>query len=384
MRLSVAILTAEKREHDRDYANPTPSFGAAPEALLQGFKSLPEVEVHVISCVREPVVAPEKLADNIWYHALHVPQIGWLRTGYQGCLRAVRKKLCAIRPDIVHGQGTEHNNALCAVFSGFPNVVTIHGNMKALAEFYRAPFGNYYWLTARLETLALRRTAGVFCNSAFTENEVAPRARRTWRVPNAVRRDFFLPPAASRTSKNILLNLGVVCDYKRQLDLVDVAERLHERGHAVEFWFAGACVADSPYGRAFLEKIRVAEPAGYARYLGVKNAGELVALLDTVPALVHFPLQEAFGLVVAEGLARGLKFFGARVGGVPDIAEGVPGAELFAKDDWTGLTAAIEQWLTEDHSPSATAATLMRQRYAPDIIARKHLEIYREVLGTGS
>jgi glycosyltransferase involved in cell wall biosynthesis len=378
--MKIAILTTDSREHFRDYDNPDPYFGTAPEALLQGFAETGGAEIHILSCVRQPVRAPEKIAGNLWYHALHVPKIGWLRTGYQGCLRAVREKLREIRPDIVHGQGTEHENALCAVFSGFPNVVTIHGNMKALAEFYRARIGGYYWLTARLETLALRRTAGVFCNSAFTENEVAPRARRTWRVPNAVRRDFFQPAAAARSSKNILLNLGVVCDYKRQLELVDVARKLHERGHAVEFWFAGTCAADSPYGRAFLEKIRVAEQAGYARYLGMKNAGELVALLDTVPALVHFPSQEAFGLVVAEGLARGLKFFGARAGGVPDIAEGVPGAELFAQNDWTALTAAIERWLTEDHSPSTAAATLMRQRYAPDVIARRHLEIYREVL----
>ena len=110
------------------------------------------------------------------------------------------------------------------------------------------------------------------------------------------------------------------------------------------------------------------------------ETGELVALLDAVPALVHFPLQEAFGLVVAEGLARGLKLFGARVGGVPDIAGDVPGAELFAKDHWAGLTAAIERWVTEDHSPSTAAARLMRQRYAPEVIARRHLEIYREVL----
>lgn len=379
--MRIAILTAEKREQYKDYANPTPAFGTAPEALLQGFAAIGGAEVHVLSCTRQPVNAPEKLAGNIWYHALHVPQIGWLRTGYQGCIRAMRKKLREIQPDIVHGQGTEHNNALCAVFSGFPNVVTIHGNMKALAEYYQARIGDYYWLTARLETLTLRRTAGVLCNSAFTENEVAPRARKTWRVPNAVRADFFQPPAAANRHKNVALNLGVVCDYKRQLELLDVARKLHERGRLVEFWFAGACTADSAYGKAFLEKIKTAEAAGYGRYLGMKNAGELVALLDSVPALAHFPLQEAFGLVVAEGLARGLKFFGARVGGVPDIAEGVPGAELFAQDDWAGLATAIERWLTEpDQSPYAGAATLMRQRYAPEVIARRHLEIYREVL----
>jgi glycosyltransferase involved in cell wall biosynthesis len=381
MRLSVAIITAEKREHDKDYNNPTPAFGTAPEALLQGFAMLPDVDVHVLSCVRQPVNAPEKIADNIWYHALHVPKIGWMRTAYQGCIRETRKKLHEIRPDIVHGQGTEHNNALCAVFSGFSNVVTIHGNMKAIAELYSAKIGGYYWLTAWLETFALGRTAGVLCNSAYTENQVAPRARRIWRVANAVRSDFFKPPTAARIHKNVVLNIGVVCDYKRQIKLVDVAEKLHERGQPVEFWFVGHCDGNLPYGAAFLKKIKAGESAGYARYLGVKNAGELVALLDSVPAMVHFPSEEAFGLVVAEGLSRGLKFFGARVGGISDIAEGVPGAELFAKDDWTGLTTAIGHWLKEERSATfAEAAALMRQRYAPEIIARRHLEIYREVL----
>jgi glycosyltransferase involved in cell wall biosynthesis len=200
-------------------------------------------------------------------------------------------------------------------------------------------------------------------------------------VANAVRGEFFKPLAAARIHKNVVLNIGVVCDYKRQIELVDVAKKLYERGRPVEFWFVGSCQADSPYGAAFLEKIRAAEPAGYARHLGLKNTGELMALLDSVPALVHFPLQEAFGLVVAEGLSRGLKFFGARVGGVPDIAEGVPGAELFAQDDWAGLATAVERWLTEDHPPSTGAAMLMRQRYAPEVIARRHLEIYGEVLG---
>src|SRR5450432_3383194 len=103
--MKIAILTSDNREHFHDYGNPTPAFGTAPEALLHGFATLPEIEIHVISCVRQPVNAPEKIAANIWYHALHVPKIGWLRTAYQGCIRAMRKKLRAIRPDIVHGQG---------------------------------------------------------------------------------------------------------------------------------------------------------------------------------------------------------------------------------------------------------------------------------------
>src|SRR5208283_2687673 len=110
--MKIAIITTDQRETDRDYSNPTPGFGAAPEALLQGFATLPEVEIHVISCVQQPVNAPKNIAGNVWFHSLHVPKIGWLRSGYQGCVRATRKKLHEIRPDIVHGQGTERYAAL--------------------------------------------------------------------------------------------------------------------------------------------------------------------------------------------------------------------------------------------------------------------------------
>ena len=104
--------------------------------------------------------SPPKLAPNIFFHSLHVPKIGWMRTGYQGCIRAVRKKLKAIQPEIVHGQGTETDCAINAVFSGFPNVLTIHGNMRLIAKVNRVRPFSFPWLAARLERLdhsALRR-----------------------------------------------------------------------------------------------------------------------------------------------------------------------------------------------------------------------------------
>jgi hypothetical protein len=65
-------------------------------------RTAPPFEIHVISCTQQPLSAPEKLAPNIWFHPLHVSKWGWLRTGYQGCVRAVRQKLKEIQPDIVH------------------------------------------------------------------------------------------------------------------------------------------------------------------------------------------------------------------------------------------------------------------------------------------
>src|SRR5262245_23414015 len=223
----IAQLTTDNREPFREYHKESPWFGAAPEALLQGFMSLPDVRVHVISCTQQPVKAPEKLGENIWFHSLVVPKTGWMRTFYRGCIRAVRKKVIELQPDLVHGQGTERDCALSAAFSGSPNVVTIHGNMKAMTTFNRAHIGSFHWLAARLETLALRKTAGVFCNSAYTEGLVSSRTKRVWRVPNAVRPAFFTsPPEPERGARPIILNVGVLSSRKRQTEILEVGRQL--------------------------------------------------------------------------------------------------------------------------------------------------------------
>jgi glycosyltransferase involved in cell wall biosynthesis len=382
--MKVAILTTDNRENSRNYSLPAPYFGAAPEALLQGFAALPELEVHVISCAQKPMKSPAKLAENIWFHGLYVPKHGWLRTSYQGCIRAVRRKLKTIRPDIVHGQGTERDCAVSAVFSRCPNVLTIHGNMAELAWLFKVRLGSFSWLAAQLEHIALKRTRGVFCNSEYTETLVKPRALQTWRVPNPIRKSFFeASKQPALPARCTLVNVGVVIPRKRQVELLEVARRLHEAGLDFEFQFIGEADRSEAYVADFFQRLEVAEKLGYARYLGLKSAPELIECFDQASGLVHFPSEEAFGLVVAEGLARNLKFFGSRIGGIVEIAQ-APAAELFEVNDFDALTSAIATWIRSGSPKPQGTEAIMCSRYHPELIARRHVEIYREVLSKPS
>jgi glycosyltransferase involved in cell wall biosynthesis len=163
-----------------------------------------------------------------------------------------------------------------------------------------------------------------------------------------------------------------------------MAERLHARGLNFEMRFIGFVPpkknGDHGYASAFLEKIKPMEAAGYARFLGPQPETKLVECFDSAAAMVHFPTEESFGNVVVESLARELKFFGSSLGGIVDITQGVPGAELFAKEDWKGLSDAIAGWINQGHPRPIGAAALIRQRYHPKIIATRHIEIYRELL----
>ena len=377
--MRIVQITTDSREHYKTYDLPTPAFGAAPEALLDGFKCLSNVEVHVVSCLREPVASPSRIAPNIHYHSLVVPKTGWMTTAYQGCVRAVRGLLAEIQPDIVHGQGTERECAISAVYSGFPNVITIHGNM---AELQRLGLQGhrYFGLAASiLETHALKRTAGVFCNSRYTQHLVAPRAGHTWLVANPIRSEFFQPSTGvAKHSVPTLVNVGLVGERKRQLELLGLVEEITNTGRSLQIVFAGSYSESTGYGSAFGAALRKGTEAGYARFAGFLEVPGLLRLLDSSHGFLHVPAEESFGLVVAEAMARGLKFFGANLGGIVDIAAGIDGAELH--DDFDTLKAGIIAWLDAGAPPPSLAADVVEERYHPAIIAKEHLRIYREVL----
>lgn len=380
--MKVAILTTDNREHFKQYDRPMPFFGTAPEALLQGFAQTPNTEIHVVSCAQQPMPASQQLAPNIFFHHLHVPKIGWMRTAFGGCILAIRKKLREIKPDIVHGQGTERECAISAVFSGYPNVITIHGNMAELARLFQMRVGSFGWLAAHLENFSLCRTAGVFCNSAYTQNLVAPRSKKTWLVANAIRQEFLSPVTHPNAPvpRPTILNVGLVSPRKRQVELLDVIKRLASAGHTFEFQFIGLASAVSSYGASFFEKLKPLELSGHARYLGMQDTLNLIRTFDGSHAMVHFPNEEAFGLVVAEALARNLKFFGAQLGGIVDIARDVPEATLVDGANFNELYQQLAIWLKNGATRPEGQQELMRSRYHPHLIAQKHLAIYREVL----
>ena len=380
--MKIVQITTDNREHHKEYSAAAPYFGAAPEALLEGLSKIPGVEVHVISCLRQATSSPAIIFDHVHYHPLVVPKSGWMSSFYAGCIKATRGLIRELQPDIVHGQGTERDCAMSASHSGFPNVVTIHGNMSELNRL-GINFQNqrlYGFLASRLESHSLGRTAGVFCNSAYTESLVAPRSPRTWRVPNAIRAAFFRPAVNSPAISEVplILNVGQLGARKRQLEILQMAGEMHDLGHAFKLVFLGAPSESSPYGQAFHKELKRAEAKGYACHGGFLDADGLIDLMDQAHGFIHFPLEEAFGLVVAEAMARGLKFFGADLGGIKEIATGIPGAELYS--DFAALKQGLAAWLHAGAPRQVDAAGYIAERYHPRVIAERHVKIYREVL----
>ena len=378
--MRIVQITTDNREHFKNYALTEPYFGTAPEALFEGFQMLTDIEVHVISCIRQIIKSPKKVGENIYFHSVFVPKFGWMSSGYYGCSRAIRSLCAEIKPDIVHGQGSERDCAIAAARSGFPNIITIHGNITELNRLKMFGHGLYGPLASFFETRAMKSTLGVFCNSRYTQHLVEKRAKKTWLVPNAIRKAFFTPKIkCSSISTPTIVNIGVICARKRQLEILQIIGEIVRQGKKLHIVFAGMFSENESYGQAFARELRKAEAAGYASFAGHLNACQLIDLLDEADGFVHFPTEEAFGLVVAEALARGLKFFGANLGGIMDITADIDGAELH--DDIQSLKVGITNWIDAGALQTEGVSASIASRYHPKIIAQRHIEIYQEVLG---
>ena len=376
--MRIVVLTTDNREPHKDYANPAPHFGTAPAALLQGLAMIPEIEVHVVSCIRQPVKSPEKIAPNMYFHSLVVPKIGWMRTLFQGCVRATRKKIREIQPDIVHGQGTEADCSISAIYSGFPNVLTLHGNMRAVARISQAAAFSYNWVAARLEGFVLPRTDGVVCITNYTRRSVESLAPKTWVVPNAVDASFFDVQAAPDLSAPPTgLCIGTICGYKNQNDFLRALDPL---AHLKQFkmLIVGGVVKNA-YGEEF---DRLARERSWCQHTGFLDREQLKAQLATASFLALPSREDNCPMVVLEAMAAGVPVLASAIGGVPDLIQHEVNGLLCDPDRPDSFREAADRLLSDRAFAARMAAEAKAQalkRFHPLVVAQKHLEIYREV-----
>src|SRR5579859_308442 len=380
--MKLAFLTVDARQDRGDYAALAPGFESAPEALLRGFAALPELEVHVISCAQKPMKSPDKLAENVWFHSLYVPKPGWVRTSYQGCSRAVRRKLKVIRPDLVHGHGTSQESAVSAVFSKFPNVLTIHANMRLIARLDQARPMSLQSLAAQLETITLPRTRGVICPTPYAREAVKDLARQTWLSPNAVDASFFDVPREP-ANPPVLLIVGNICHRNNQNAFIRALDPLAST-RPFKVVFLGHAPREDPYAAEFFELLAT---RSWCEYVGFVDREKLKGHLQRASLLARPSLEDNCPASVLEAMAAGVPVLAAKTGGLPDLIEDGSTGVLCDPSDPASMRAGVSR-LLDDASLARTLAGEARQQalasHHPLVVARRHLEIYQETLGSHS
>jgi glycosyltransferase involved in cell wall biosynthesis len=283
-----------------------------------------------------------------------------------------------LKPDIVHAQGTERDCALAGVYSGFPNIITIHGNMREVAKALRAPFLSFYTIQTFLETWAIRRTIGVLCLTNYTRDQVVDRTPRTWILPNAVNETYFNLQRAENPAAEILC-IANVDARKNQNFLIRALDSIAE-ANGIRLTFLGK----GNDGEAYFEEFKALVKARpWCSFQGFKKGRELHDRLRSARMVVLPSIEENCPMVVLEAMAIGVPIAAARSGGTPDLIDDGVNGLMFDPTDADGLRRATLKIWNDPAAANAMAAAGKKralERHHPTRIAEKHIEIYRDAL----
>ena len=361
----------------------TPRLASAPLALLQGFSTavLP-LEIHVVCCVRPSTPIPRNLPENIHYHFLPVPKVGFLRTLHLGCFFSTRRLLQRLQPDLIHAHGTEAWCAIVGALLPFPKILTVHGYLNGINRV--APLRPWpHWALQRLlEKISLSKYESLICLSDFMETSLRAKTRSTTLIPNAVRQEFFSTPLSHfDTDPKVLriVNIGSVYHLKQQCELIETLIRSPLAQRSVDCVFLGGLDTTTQYGQRFMRLMNLNHPNVTLRHIDHLPVHSLIELLDHSDCLVHVSKTESFCLAVAEALVRSKKVFAFDSGGIPFVSQGFPTATLIPNQNWKELWVAVESWAkVKDPTPVSQDST--GNKYLPKAIAEQHFMSYVKLL----
>ncbi len=291
--------------------------------------------------------------------------------------RAMRRA----RPNLVHLHFPNPMAALACLMSRLdvPIVITWHSDVVRQR---RAAM-----IVAPLLSLLLRRCAAIIVGStAYIETSAVLNARRELCrvIPFGVRAGDFEHPDAARVAQlrrrygeRIVLGVGRLIYYKGFENLVRAMADVR----------ASALIAgEGPLGGAL---------AAEAAQLGVADRVVLLGRLDDdelkvcyhacdVFALPSVERSEAFGIVQLEAMACGKPVVNTSIdSAVPHVSlDGVTGLTV-APGDPAALAAALNALLDDRARRAAMGAAgrhRVREEYSAELMARRTLEVYREVV----
>jgi glycosyltransferase involved in cell wall biosynthesis len=233
--------------------------------------------------------------------------------------------------DLVHGQGTEREAALAAVFCGRPSLITLHGNFREISRLFQAKPLSYLWCAACLESLALHLCKGIICISRYVEGITACFGKPQFLIPNPADKKFLIHERPSHAGRPRVICLGTIDARKRTRFILDACRLLWAAGMDFEFHVYGGIKWATPYCTAFLEELEPWEKLGFAFFKGFTANPE--AVISESDIMVTASCEESFGMNVLEAMACGVPVVATPVGGIPDILGTSGEAGLFFEQD---------------------------------------------------
>ena len=295
------------------------------------------------------------------------------------CIKLIQK-LKMIRPDIVHGHGTEGPYALAAVYSGIPNIVSIQG---IITEIMKSAPSFEYMITAYLERHTLRRAMAINTKTVYSASfadTITPGTRQYF-IEAPINSIYWERPIPS-PARNIFF-VGTLIKRKGIEELIRAVFNLAERWPDLKCFIIGT--GNESYVD-YLKQLVASFPREVSiEFLGQLKSPEIAALFSRGGVFCLPSYIENSPNTVMEAMAAGLPTVVTDVGNLRNMIKDQKSGLLIQTHSVTSIQSALAAFFL-DFNFHTEAGQLGRKiasrRWRADIIAEKHLEMYRDLLSS--
>jgi len=385
MRVAMIVIDSNEVCDDRwrEKGIPSPHVHPAIASVIEGLKEQKEIELHVVFGNSRIAQIQSRESDGITYTAVPTLRVNFpgMGGGLVGRFFGIQKYLKELKPDLVHGQGTEREAGLVAAFCGFPSVLTLHGNFRELRKIFTTYPLDYHWCAGHLETLVLLRIQAIICISGYVKNITKGFSKPQYVIPNPVDKKFLSIERPVRGPRPRLICMGSIDERKRTLFILNACEILWQEGHDFELHVYGGQGWEGKYNDKFLSAIQPAIDNGQAFYHGFTETPEQA--ISNADIMLSASIEESFGMNILEAMAAGTPVVAPAIGGICDIVEAGKTGLLYAPEDLSAFAGAIRRILCEEElSNTLSRAGRIRAKahFSPEVVANQTIAAYRSIL----
>lgn len=339
------------------------------------------LDVHVVTLEPGATDMERQRFEGALVHRLPSPRVPQMLDIVAGPGRARLRRFLMdeLKPDIVHFHETYGHGVGPLTL---PMVFTIHGfdhaNIPAERRFgawLRSP------LWKAIESWGLRRQRHIISITPYVREHLAGRTQATiYDVDNPLQPAFF--DVQPRTVPGRVFFAGWITPRKNPLTLVEAFAKVIAAGVPASLHLAGE-EKDAAYATRVRQAIAKHALAPHVRLMGRVSPEEIRLQLAEAAVFVLPSLQENAPMVIAEAQAAGVPVIAADRCGMPFMVREGQTGYIVEPMDADALSRRMLDLLSDEARRAAFGGAGQadaRERYHPDAVAKKTLQVYRHVI----
>jgi glycosyltransferase involved in cell wall biosynthesis len=360
-------------------------FGGAETMLVDLAAAAPELGLE-LSVTYLHAAESQATAQRLRDHGVEAALVPFRRLASAASHRAVRARIAATRPDIVHThlRTADIVGGLAARSLGVPSLCTLHGfdwdpEVSGLGGARgRAGTALVMWARQRLARRVIAPSdalaRGWIERTGDSQGHVVTMHSGSSRAPRpgagrAVREELGLGP-----EEFVVAMLSWLHPLKRHADAIEAVGRLLPEAPGIRLLIVGEGPEEE---RLRLLAARRAPGTVFAGY-----RDDVMELLDAADLLLHPSRMEGLPITLLEAMAAGVPILATRVGGIPELVEdGVTGSLVEAPASADALAAELAR-LRADRALRDRLAAGARRRFEERFTAERWALRMRDLYAT--